>query len=111
MDREAELRAFVTARGAALSRAAFLLTGDHPAAEDLGAGHVRGSGPALAEVGHGGPRGLDTRLGRTATGRIRGGLPRCRPGVLRLETRGPHPLVGEGCSRDDVPLEPGALVA
>ena len=35
MDREAELREFVTGRGAALSRAAFLLTGDHQAAEDL----------------------------------------------------------------------------
>src|SRR5262245_931514 len=35
MDREAELRQFVSARGAALSRAAYLLTGDHHAAEDL----------------------------------------------------------------------------
>jgi len=35
MDREGELRAFVSARGAALSRAAYLLTGDHQAAEDL----------------------------------------------------------------------------
>jgi RNA polymerase sigma-70 factor (sigma-E family) len=35
MDREVELREFVTSRGAALSRAAFLLTGDHQAAEDL----------------------------------------------------------------------------
>lgn len=35
MDREVELREFVTARGAALSRAAYLLTGDHQAAEDL----------------------------------------------------------------------------
>jgi len=35
VDREAELREFVAARGAALSRAAFLLTGDHQAAEDL----------------------------------------------------------------------------
>ena len=35
MDREVELREFVSARGAALSRAAFLLTGDHQAAEDL----------------------------------------------------------------------------
>ncbi|WP_183092785.1 SigE family RNA polymerase sigma factor [Nocardioides stalactiti] len=35
MDREAELREFVAARGAALSRAAYLLTGDHQAAEDL----------------------------------------------------------------------------
>jgi RNA polymerase sigma-70 factor (sigma-E family) len=35
MDRERELREFVAARGAALSRAAFLLTGDHQAAEDL----------------------------------------------------------------------------
>ena len=35
MDREVELREFVAARGAALSRAAFLLTGDHQAAEDL----------------------------------------------------------------------------
>lgn len=35
MDRETELREFVSARGAALSRAAFLLTGDHQAAEDL----------------------------------------------------------------------------
>lgn len=35
MDREAELREFVAARGAALSRAAFLLTGNHQAAEDL----------------------------------------------------------------------------
>ena len=35
MDREAELREFVAARGAALARAAFLLTGDHQAAEDL----------------------------------------------------------------------------
>ena len=35
MDREAELREFVSARGAALSRAAYLLTGDHQAAEDL----------------------------------------------------------------------------
>jgi RNA polymerase sigma-70 factor (sigma-E family) len=32
---EAELTEFVAARGAALSRAAFLLTGDHQAAEDL----------------------------------------------------------------------------
>jgi RNA polymerase sigma-70 factor (sigma-E family) len=35
MDRESELREFVSARGAALSRAAYLLTGDHQAAEDL----------------------------------------------------------------------------
>jgi RNA polymerase sigma-70 factor (sigma-E family) len=35
MDREAELREFVSARGRALSRAAYLLTGDHQAAEDL----------------------------------------------------------------------------
>ncbi|HET7689074.1 MAG TPA: SigE family RNA polymerase sigma factor [Nocardioidaceae bacterium] len=35
MDREVELREFVTARGAALSKAAYLLTGDHQAAEDL----------------------------------------------------------------------------
>ena len=35
MDREAELREFVSARAAALSRAAYLLTGDHQAAEDL----------------------------------------------------------------------------
>ena len=35
MDREAELRDFVSARGAAMSRAAYLLTGDHQAAEDL----------------------------------------------------------------------------
>lgn len=35
MEQEAELREFVAARGAALSRAAFLLTGDHHAAEDL----------------------------------------------------------------------------
>jgi RNA polymerase sigma-70 factor (sigma-E family) len=35
MDREAELREFISARGAALSRAAYLLTGDHQAAEDL----------------------------------------------------------------------------
>ena len=35
MDGEVELREFVTARGAALSRAAYLLTGDHQAAEDL----------------------------------------------------------------------------
>ena len=35
MDREVELREFVSARGAALSRAAYLLTGDHRAAEDL----------------------------------------------------------------------------
>ncbi|RYU10275.1 SigE family RNA polymerase sigma factor [Nocardioides iriomotensis] len=35
MDREGELREFVSARGAALSRAAYLLTGDHQAAEDL----------------------------------------------------------------------------
>jgi RNA polymerase sigma-70 factor (sigma-E family) len=35
VDREAELREFVAARGAALSRAAFLLTGNHQAAEDL----------------------------------------------------------------------------
>ena len=35
MDREAELREFVRGRGGALSRAAFLLTGDHQAAEDL----------------------------------------------------------------------------
>ena len=35
MDREVELREFVSARGAALSRAAYLLTGDHLAAEDL----------------------------------------------------------------------------
>ncbi|WP_183099066.1 SigE family RNA polymerase sigma factor [Nocardioides pelophilus] len=35
MDREVELREFVSARGAALSRAAFLLTGDHQSAEDL----------------------------------------------------------------------------
>ena len=35
MDREVELKEFVSARGAALSRAAYLLTGDHQAAEDL----------------------------------------------------------------------------
>lgn len=35
MEREGELRDFVAARGSALSRAAFLLTGDHQAAEDL----------------------------------------------------------------------------
>src|SRR5690242_10724196 len=35
MDLEGELREFVSARGAALSRAAYLLTGDHQAAEDL----------------------------------------------------------------------------
>ena len=35
MDRNAELREFVAARGAALSRAAYLLTGNHQAAEDL----------------------------------------------------------------------------
>jgi len=35
MDPEVELRDFVSARGAALSKAAFLLTGDHQAAEDL----------------------------------------------------------------------------
>jgi RNA polymerase sigma-70 factor (sigma-E family) len=35
MDREVALREFVSARGAALSRAAYLLTGDHQAAEDL----------------------------------------------------------------------------
>lgn len=35
MDREGELREFISARGAALSRAAYLLTGDHQAAEDL----------------------------------------------------------------------------
>ena len=35
MDREVELREFVAARGAALSKAAYLLTGDHQAAEDL----------------------------------------------------------------------------
>lgn len=35
MDREVELREFVTARGAALSKTAYLLTGDHQAAEDL----------------------------------------------------------------------------
>ena len=35
MDREVELREFVSARSAALSRAAYLLTGDHQAAEDL----------------------------------------------------------------------------
>jgi RNA polymerase sigma-70 factor (sigma-E family) len=35
MDRGVELREFVSARGAALSRAAYLLTGDHQAAENL----------------------------------------------------------------------------
>jgi RNA polymerase sigma-70 factor (sigma-E family) len=35
MDRGVELREFVSARGAALSRAAYLLTGDHQAADDL----------------------------------------------------------------------------
>ena len=35
MDRETDLREYVAARGAALSRAAYLLTGDHQAAEDL----------------------------------------------------------------------------
>lgn len=35
MDRNGELRAFVSARGPALSRAAFLLTGNRDAAEDL----------------------------------------------------------------------------
>jgi RNA polymerase sigma-70 factor (sigma-E family) len=35
MDPEVELREFVSARGRALSRAAYLLTGDHQAAEDL----------------------------------------------------------------------------
>jgi RNA polymerase sigma-70 factor (sigma-E family) len=35
VDGEAQLRDFVAARGAALSRAAYLLTGNHQAAEDL----------------------------------------------------------------------------
>ena len=35
MDRNGELREFVSARGAALSRAAYLLTGDRHDAEDL----------------------------------------------------------------------------
>lgn len=35
MDQDSELRDFVAARGPALSRAAFLLTGNHQAAEDL----------------------------------------------------------------------------
>jgi RNA polymerase sigma-70 factor (sigma-E family) len=35
MDREVDLREFVAARGPALSRAAYLLTGDHQAAEDI----------------------------------------------------------------------------
>lgn len=35
MDRDVELREFVSARGPALSRTAYLLTGDHQAAEDL----------------------------------------------------------------------------
>ena len=35
MERDDELRSFVAARGAALSRAAYLLTFDHQAAEDL----------------------------------------------------------------------------
>lgn len=35
MDPAVELREFVSARGAALSRAAYLLTGDHQGAEDL----------------------------------------------------------------------------
>ena len=35
MDREVELTEFVSARGAALSRTAYLLTGDHQAAADL----------------------------------------------------------------------------
>ena len=35
MDREVELRDFISARGPALSRTAYLLTGDHQAAEDL----------------------------------------------------------------------------
>ena len=35
MDRNGELREFVSARGAAMSRAAFLLTGDRHDAEDL----------------------------------------------------------------------------
>lgn len=35
MDREVELREFISARGPALSRAAYLLTRDHQAAEDL----------------------------------------------------------------------------
>lgn len=35
MDRDVELCEFVSARGTALSRAAYLLTGDHQAAEDL----------------------------------------------------------------------------
>ena len=35
MKRDVELREFVATRGAALSRAAYLLTGDHHAAEDL----------------------------------------------------------------------------
>ena len=35
MDRSAEVRAFVAARGSALSRTAYLLTGDRHAAEDL----------------------------------------------------------------------------
>ena len=35
MDGEVDLREFVSARGAALSRAAYLLTGDHQAADDL----------------------------------------------------------------------------
>ena len=35
MDRDGEFREFVRARGASLSRAAYLLTGDHHAAEEL----------------------------------------------------------------------------
>ncbi len=35
MDREVELREFISARGVALTRAACLLTGDHRATEDL----------------------------------------------------------------------------
>ena len=35
MELDVDLREFVAARGAALSRAAYLLTGDHQAAEDL----------------------------------------------------------------------------
>jgi RNA polymerase sigma-70 factor (sigma-E family) len=35
MDWEVELKEFVSARGLALSRAAYLLTGDHQAAQDL----------------------------------------------------------------------------
>jgi DNA-directed RNA polymerase specialized sigma24 family protein len=58
MEREADLREFVSARGATLSRAAYLLTGDHQAAEDLVPDTFVVVVRRWQKSGHRGPRGL-----------------------------------------------------